>query len=102
MQLTIHSIIEAGEKVIAHVCSPNAQIDVTRAHVVLTLQFSLEAKTSIGVDLDREQIQIVTFVTDDDGILKMKDVEAFIDSKGHLDFVKAVVEAKANRQQHVA
>ena len=71
-------------------------------NVALTLQFGVEAKTSIGVDLRREDIQIITVVTDDDGILKMKDVEVFVDSKAHLDFVTAVAEAKANRQQHAA
>jgi len=76
-ELTFHSVIEAQEKIIAHVTH--------------------KAKTSIGVDMDREWILILTFVQDEDGILKMKDAEEFADSKTQLEFSKAVEEAKVKR-----
>jgi hypothetical protein len=61
-------------------------------------QFNHKAKTSIGVEMDHERILIVTMVTDEDGTLKLNRVEAFEDSKGTLEFTKAVAEARENRQ----
>ena len=56
-----------------------------------------KVKTSIGVERVRETIFIGHIVTDEDGSLKFKRVEEFIDSKAELDFTQAVV-AGAKRQ----
>ena len=54
-------------------------------------------KTSIGVELNRESIFIAHIVTDEDGSLKIKQVEDFTDSKAYLDFIQAVAEARAKK-----
>ena len=46
--------------------------------------------------MDREMILIVHSAPDDDGSLKLKQVEEFTDSKAYLEFFKAVTAAKAN------
>lgn len=56
-------------------------------------------KTSIGVETIRESIHIIQIVTDEDGTLKIKQVEDFTDSKAHLDFVQDIAAAKANKEQ---
>ncbi|KAF9782948.1 hypothetical protein BJ322DRAFT_1073534, partial [Thelephora terrestris] len=72
----VHSIIEAPGKVIAHLtCSAN---------------------TSIGVQMNREMILIAHAAPDDDGSLKLKQIEEFTDSQAYLDFFKAATAAKAN------
>ena len=70
-------------------------------NVVPIPQANIKAGTSIGVDFDRELFLTITIVTDEDGIMKMKHVDGFADSKMELEFAKAVAEANANRQ-HVA
>ena len=50
------------------------------------------------MEIDREMILIVHIVTDEDGSLKIKDLESFMDSKAYLDFAKAAASAKANKQ----
>jgi hypothetical protein len=65
--------------------------------VLPTPEFSHKAKASIGVEMDHQKILIVTMVTDGDGTLGMKRVEAFEDSKATLKFAKAVAEARENR-----
>ncbi|KAF9780786.1 hypothetical protein BJ322DRAFT_1081686 [Thelephora terrestris] len=75
---TIHSLIETPGKVVVHVTT--------------------WAKTTLGVDLNRESIFIVHIATDEDGSLKIKALEDFTDSKTYLDFVKAVAAAKAGRE----
>ena len=47
--------------------------------------------------MTREAIFIIHIVTDEDGSLKIKQIEDFIDSKSHLDFVQAVAAAKAKK-----
>lgn len=50
-------------------------------------------------------IWIANIVTDEDGNLKVKQVEEFTDSKAYLDFFKVLEEAKINREHsssHVA
>lgn len=37
-------------------------------------------------------------MTDEDGSLKIKQIEEFTDSKAHLDFVQAVMAARAKKQ----
>jgi hypothetical protein len=49
--------------------------------------------TSIGVEMNHESINICDIVTDEDGILKCKMVEHFVDSKAELDFAQALKEA---------
>jgi len=55
-------------------------------------------KTSIGVDMNRELIFIGHIVTDEDGSLKIRQIEEFTDSKAHLDFAQAVAAIKAKKQ----
>jgi len=55
-------------------------------------------KTLAGVDMIRESIFIGHIVTDEDGSLKIKQMEDFTDSKAHLDFHQAVAEARAKKQ----
>ena len=40
----------------------------------------------------------MNIVADEDGILKMKQIEAFEDSKTYLEFSKAIAEARTSRQ----
>ena len=48
-------------------------------------------------------ILITQIVTDEDGSLKIKELEEFTDSKAYLDFFEAVAVAKAkNQRQFVA
>jgi hypothetical protein len=54
-----------------------------------------KAKTSIGVECTRESILTVRFVTDEDGNLKIKQLEDFTDSKTELDFYQAMAAAVA-------
>jgi hypothetical protein len=50
-------------------------------------------KLPLGV-IEDESIWITHFVTDDDGSLKIKEVEQFTDSKAHFDTVAATEHAK--------
>lgn len=45
----------------------------------------------------RESIFIVHIVTDEDGSLKIKQIEDFTDSKARIDFLQAVAAAKAKK-----
>lgn len=49
----------------------------------------------MGIDMNRESISIIHFVTDEDGSLKIKQIEEFIDTKTYFDFLQAVQAAKA-------
>lgn len=48
--------------------------------------------------MNRESIFIGHIVTDEDGNLKIKQIEEFTDSKAHLGFTQAVAAAKAKKQ----
>jgi len=61
--------------------------------VISISQFTNKAKTKIGVDMTREAITIAHIVTDQDGSLKIKKIEDFIDSKSYLDGVQAFAAA---------
>jgi hypothetical protein len=76
-------------------------IEATRIHWILYAhpQLTSRIKTSIGVDVNRESICIAQIVTDEDGSLKIKQLEDFTDSKSHLDFVQAVMAAQACKSQ---
>ncbi|KAF9780782.1 hypothetical protein BJ322DRAFT_1081658 [Thelephora terrestris] len=74
---TIHSVIEAPGKVVIHITST--------------------PKNSLGLDASHEAITIAHIVTDEDGTLKIKTLEDFVDSKSHLDFMQALVAASANK-----
>ena len=50
------------------------------------------------LDTKYEAIYIVHFVTDDDGSLKFKQVDEFMDSKVYSDVHKALTEAKARNK----
>ena len=67
------------------------------SNVALTPQLTTKAKTLTGMESCSEMIIIFHIVTDEDGGLKIKDLEEFIDSKAYLDFFQAVVAAKANK-----
>jgi len=45
--------------------------------------------------VNRESILIAQIVTDDDGSLKIKQIEEFTDSKGHVDMLGKIMAAKA-------
>ena len=51
----------------------------------------------IGVNMLREAIVIADIVTNNDGGLKIKAVEEFIDSKGHLEAMRALEAAKPKK-----
>lgn len=62
---------------------------------MLTPQWTNKAKTSIGVDMTYEAISIAHIVTDEDGNLKIKQFEQFVDSKTYLDAMQAFAAAGA-------
>ncbi|KAF9779289.1 hypothetical protein BJ322DRAFT_1221577 [Thelephora terrestris] len=64
--------------------------------VVPITQISSLTKTRIGVEMDREMLLIAHVVTDDDGSLKIKQLEEFVDSVAYREFYQAVHTAKAN------
>jgi len=51
------------------------------------------------MEVVREMIWIGHIVTDEDGSLKLKQVEEFTDSKAYLDFFKVAAEAKAEGER---
>lgn len=67
-------------------------------------QLTAKVRTTVGVELTREMILIAHIVTDEDGNLKIKQLDEFTDSKAYLDFFKAVAGAGAGIQHpsHVA
>jgi hypothetical protein len=67
--------------------------------VVSVPQITNKAKTSIGVEMCRESIFIGHIVTDEDGSLKLRQIEEFTDSKAHLDFTQAIAVAIAKKQR---
>lgn len=54
--------------------------------------------SSFGIEMIREMILTAHIVTDEDGSLKVKQLDEFTDSKAYLDYFKAVAEAKAQRE----
>lgn len=63
--------------------------------MILAPQVTNSAKTSVGVDMNRETIFISHIVADEDGSLKIKHLEGFTDSKAYLDSTQAIAAAKA-------
>ena len=51
------------------------------------------------MEVAREMILISHIVTNEDGSLKVKQLDEFTDSKAYLDSSKAIAEAKANLQR---
>lgn len=49
----------------------------------------------MGLDFNLETILTAHIVTDEDGSLKIKEIEEFADSKTFLDFLNDIAEAKA-------
>lgn len=89
-QVTVHSTIETPGKVVFHVSVP----DASRLNVNIGTdwcghaysQATSKAKTSIGVETDRESIYVAhCIVTGEDGRLKIKQIEEFTDLKAHLE-----------------
>jgi hypothetical protein len=68
--------------------------------VIPTSQITNKAKTSIGVEMNRELIFIGHIIINEDGSLKIKQIEEFTDSKSYLDFTQAITAAKAKKQKH--
>jgi len=95
-QETTHSVIEAPGKVIVHVRISNVEITSQLLNVVFISQFTNVTKTSVGIDSTYEAITIAEIVTDE-GSLKIKKIEEFIDSKTFLDTTKAIEAAVANK-----
>ena len=62
---------------------------------MLTPQLTIKAKTTIGVEMNLESIIVNQVVTDNDGALKIKQGEEFVNSKAYLDFFEAVKAVKA-------
>ena len=58
-------------------------------------QFHQKTNTTLGIEMNYEAINMVDIVTDDDGSLKIKQVEEFIDSKTFLDSMEAMQAAQA-------
>jgi len=82
---TIHSLIETPGKVVVHLTT--------------------KAKGLLGLEMDREMMLISESAPDEDGSLKIKRLETFVDSKPYLEFLQTVTEMKANQLQsasHVA
>lgn len=71
-------------------------------NVTYTPQLTAKADAKIGIEMIREMILIAYIVTDDDGSLKIKQLDEFTDSKANVDFFKAVAEAKAGREHSAA
>jgi hypothetical protein len=93
-QQTYHFFIDTPGKIIAHVRIWNAQIyHIYLRNAAPTSQMTHKAKISIGVESTRESILIVHIVSDEDGSLKIKQVEEFTDSKAELDLVQAITAA---------
>ena len=65
--------------------------------MVPTPQATNQAKTSIGIQMNHESILIVDMATDEDGRLKIKRVEEFVDSKLELDFIQAIAGVGAKK-----
>jgi hypothetical protein len=61
--------------------------------MVPTPQVNNKVMTSIGVEMNHESIYIAHIITDEDGSLKVKQLEEFTDSKVEYDFVQAMVAA---------
>lgn len=51
------------------------------------------------MDMTREMIVTSHIISDEDGSLKVKQLDEFADSKAYLDLSKAIAEAKANQQR---
>ena len=57
----------------------------------------MEVENPYGIDTKCEALYIVHFVTDDDGSLKIKQIDEFKDSKVYPGVHKALAEAKARK-----
>jgi hypothetical protein len=51
-----------------------------------------------GVERTRESTFIIQIVSDEDGSLKIKQIEEFTDSKAELDLVQAIAAARVKKQ----
>jgi hypothetical protein len=60
-------------------------------------QITSKLKTILGVELNRESIFIGDIVIDEDGSLKIKQIQQFTDSKDQLEFTQAIAAAKAKK-----
>ncbi|KAF9785413.1 hypothetical protein BJ322DRAFT_1108848 [Thelephora terrestris] len=78
-EMAIHSIIETPGTVVAHL--------------------SNKVKTSIGVEMIRESMFVFRITADEDGALKITQIDDFTDTKSQNDWFKAIAEAKAKRER---
>ena len=74
-QSTTHLITEAPGKVIIHVGIPTVETDTS--------------PTSSGLNAPYEALVIATIFTDDDGTLKIKQIEGFWDSQAYVERIKS-------------
>ena len=58
-------------------------------------QFTQRVKTTVGVEMVYEAIDITDVEKDEDGNLKIKQIQEFIDSKSFLDSLEAIQAAQA-------
>jgi hypothetical protein len=56
-------------------------------------------KTSIGVEMIRESMFIFRITADEDGALKITQIDDFTDTKSQNDWFKAIADAKAKRER---
>jgi hypothetical protein len=93
-QHTFRFIVDIPGKLIFHVRIYNLRIHLIHlCDMVPTPQVNNKVMTSIGVEMNHESIYIAHIITDEDGSLKVKQLEEFTDSKVEYDFVQAMVAA---------
>jgi hypothetical protein len=93
-QHTFRFIADIPGKLIFHVRIYNIRIHrIYLCDMVPTPQVNNKVMTSIGVEMNHESIYIAHIITDEDGSLKVKQLEEFTDSKAECDFVQAMVAA---------
>ena len=95
VQITYHSVVEAPGKLVVHVRLQPCWIKP--AYISYIPQTTLEAENPIGLDTKYEAIYIVHFVTDDDGSLKAKQLDEFIDSNVYPGIHKALAETEPRK-----
>lgn len=62
--------------------------------MIPTLQFTNDTESTLGVGGPYESILIAHIVPDEDGALKIKQIDQFVDSKVHIEHEEAIAAAK--------
>jgi hypothetical protein len=93
-QHTFRFIVDIpGKLIFTFVSKTSGSTASTYVTWYLTPQVNNKVMTSIGVEMVHESIFIADIITDEDGSLKVKQLEEFTDSKAEYDFVQAMVAA---------